>query len=105
MFSFGVLMYALGAKAQYPHQSTFLTPDQVVVAVAERGLRPALRPGLNLDPAYVDLMQRCWAAAPADRPTMEDAAVALYSLLDARRSAEQAATAKPLSGWGAWLGL
>jgi Protein tyrosine and serine/threonine kinase len=103
VFSFGVLMYALGARTAYPYEAAYLTPDQVVTAVATRNLRPVVSPSFKLDSAYVSLMERCWSTAASDRPKMCSVAVALCSMLERRRKRDSTASSGGL-GWGAWLG-
>ncbi len=57
-----------------------------MVSVAEKGLRPDIpqQPqggAFQGWPAYVDLIERCWAADPAQRPTFEGAITDLRELL------------------------
>jgi len=48
-----------------PKQEEF--PLQVAVRVAMRGMRPRLPEGMG---AVGNLLQRCWHADPAERPTV-----------------------------------
>lgn len=66
IFSMGVIIWEiLSASELYPGWSAM----QVIIQVSQHGSRPelaALPPGCP--PALVDLMQRCWAQDPTQRP-------------------------------------
>lgn len=112
VFSFAIFMYTLAAKTPFPYESLYLIPQQVVEAVALRGLRPPLSPSFRLEPAYVDLVERCWAADPDDRPSMDTVALTLHSLVESRNRAETLAgknsgsrqTIGSFPVWGSWFG-
>lgn len=107
VFSFGILLYSICEKTPYPYQSTFLTPTQVVSAVASRGLRPQVSPAMSRDePELVDLMQRCWSHEVSERPTMDNVSNVLFGLLRQNRAAvaDPSERAKSQS-WSAWLGF
>ena len=64
----------------------FLSVQQIMVSVAEKGQRPDMpqQPqggAFQGWPAYVDLIERCWAADPVHRPTFEGAITDLRELL------------------------
>ncbi|BDA45524.1 probable serine/threonine-protein kinase CTR1 at C-terminar half [Coccomyxa sp. Obi] len=83
VFSFGVILWEL-ATWQLPWEE--LSIFQIMVSVAEKGLRPDIpeQPqggAFQGWPAYVDLIERCWAEDPAQRPTFEGAITDLRELL------------------------
>lgn len=106
VFSFGILMYALGARTAYPYEATYLTPPQVVNAVATRGLRPPISSGFGLEPPFISLMESCWSANPSDRPRMNKVAFTLHGMLEHRmkKNANHDAAGANHS-WGSWFGF
>mmetsp|Transcript_1029 Transcript_1029/g.2575 ORF Transcript_1029/g.2575 Transcript_1029/m.2575 type:complete len:622 (-) Transcript_1029:92-1957(-) len=52
---------------------------ELAAAVASEGLRPLLRP--DTPPALARLLEACWLLRPADRPSMEQVAQVLHSML------------------------
>lgn len=62
-FSFGMVMYELVARNVPFHENHW---DSQVEDAIMRGERPRVPPGLL--PAYVALMQACWAEEAAARP-------------------------------------
>jgi len=59
----------------------FSPSGQIVYSVIYAGSRPDLPPWLP--PAYAALVRRCWAADPADRPSMADVLVEVQAQLRA----------------------
>lgn len=102
VFSFGVLLWCLMSGESYPYEAEFLTPEQVVHAVARGDLRPRRLPRLiDEAPELHDVMQLCWAHDPRERPTMTNV---LDSLLAIREDmAQRLAAAQPRPAWGSWL--
>lgn len=101
VFSFAILFYALLTGSHHPYQATFLTPEQVAAAVAEKDLRPPITLALKRKPELVHIIERAWSPAPADRPGMEEIAILI---LNARRAEEEAegkreTEVRSLSSW------
>lgn len=55
-----------------------MIPDQVAYAAAEQGLRPAIPAFCPIE--YADLMRRCWAGRPEDRPSFAEILEILFAL-------------------------
>ncbi|PSC72637.1 kinase [Micractinium conductrix] len=94
VFSLGIIVWEmLTASELYPG----LTAMQVIIQVSQHGSRPDIP--ADCPPALAALMQRCWEADPALRPTaaqvVEDVRQQLSALLAPQRPA---ATAAPGSG-------
>ena len=71
MYALGVMLWeAITLRAPWPEYNI---PVQIAAAV-RRGRRPHLTPELatSAPPGWVELMTRCWAENPADRPAMDD---------------------------------
>lgn len=107
VFSFGILLYALAAKSPYPYDSSFLTPAQVVDAVAHRGLRPQLFSSLTADePELCELMEKCWSHEADERPSMGEVCRVLCDLLAQKRSVVSSDSSNDKSStWGSWFGF
>ena len=85
-FAFGVVLFEVAACAL---PWAFANPWAIVREVVG-GRRPALPPAGSLPglgaapppgfPAYVQLMERCWAQAPAARPSFAEIVAALEAL-------------------------
>lgn len=72
VYSFGVMLWEmLTLKEPYAGMSQ----DQMVMAIIEDGLRPSVV-GCG-PPRVVELIQRCWAEVPSDRPTFAQVSQAL----------------------------
>ncbi|KAJ8458323.1 hypothetical protein OPV22_031249 [Ensete ventricosum] len=75
VFSFAILLWEL-TTSKIPYES--MTPLQAALGVRQ-GLRPVLPEKTH--PTLLDLMQRCWEANPAKRPTFSEITVELEELL------------------------
>lgn len=75
VFSFAIVLWEL-TTSKIPYET--MTPLQAALGVRQ-GLRPVLPEYMH--PRLLDLMQRCWEAAPAERPTFSDIRVELEELL------------------------
>lgn len=53
--------------------------ERLPIPPPEQAPGPPLEPGLHT--AYVDLMRRCWAQDPAERPGFGDVIVALRGMM------------------------
>lgn len=101
VFSFGLLMYALGTGENYPYASQYITPTQAVMAVVERSFRPPVPSYFDLD--YSELLEKCWAQDPEHRPSMADVAEALSILLE--NKLRKSTTVASSSSWATWFGF
>ncbi|KAL3162493.1 hypothetical protein ABBQ32_010154 [Trebouxia sp. C0010 RCD-2024] len=98
VYSFGLILWEL-LTWQLPWAD--LGPFQIMVAIAEKQRRPAIPPESELPggsfsglPAYLDLMQACWAGEPQQRPGFESCIITLRGLLEqamASKSQQKAA--------------
>ncbi|MBT9559837.1 MAG: protein kinase, partial [Myxococcales bacterium] len=88
-FSFGVLLWELFAAAK-PHGN--LQAAQVPLAVVMRNARPSPDPA-SLPAALTDLMKRCWAADPQQRPAMAHVVASVGQELQRADAAAQAQAA------------
>ncbi|KAJ0976537.1 hypothetical protein J5N97_012011 [Dioscorea zingiberensis] len=75
VFSFAIVLWEL-VTSKIPYDK--LTPLQAALGVRQ-GLRPELPD--NGHPVLLDLMQRCWEALPAKRPSFSEIIVELEELL------------------------
>ncbi|URE12335.1 kinase family [Musa troglodytarum] len=75
VFSFAIVLWEL-TTSKIPYET--MTPLQAALGVRQ-GLRPVLPESMH--PRLLDLMQRCWEASPAKRPTFSDIRVELEELL------------------------
>lgn len=85
VFSFGVVMWEI-ASQQPPYAG--MEPNQIIGQVAFQ--QPPLRPPIPQncpDPAYLELMQRCWQDDPAARPHLGDAVEILKVIVDRAKAA------------------
>jgi hypothetical protein len=76
-----------------------MTPLQAAVGVVQKGLRPGMPP--NTPPALAEIMQVCWDASPAHRPTFKELTPRLqhlYEQLKAEDVRKAAAAAKTGGG-------
>eukprot|EP00741_Cyanophora_paradoxa_P023669 tig00021612_g22863.t1 len=76
VYSFGVMLWEAVVDGELPWQGC--QPNQVVSRVGFQGERLAIPRGC--DALLAELMHRCWAHRPEDRPSFEE----LYHALDAR---------------------
>ncbi len=80
VYSFGILLCEL-FSGTIPYDDLGLDHYQLAFQVfgrpGEAPLRPTLPPAAKCPESILSLMQRCWPANPADRPTMADIATAL----------------------------
>jgi serine/threonine protein kinase len=100
IYSFGMVMWELASPGRRPFEvlqlSAFvvfcllyilmfvcawqeLTPWMIPAAVCERNERPVVVPGSAPEP-YLQLMRRCWDAAPAKRPTASECLATLMTI-------------------------
>lgn len=76
IYSFGITLWEICCRKE-PYDST--PGFQVIVAVATKNRRPKLPP--NLEPYWVNLIRRCWAENPDDRPDFEDLLDVFHKLI------------------------
>ncbi|WOL18788.1 serine/threonine-protein kinase STY46-like isoform X4 [Canna indica] len=76
VFSFAIVLWEL-ATSRVPYDN--MSPLQAALGVRQ-GLRPD--PPENMHPRLLDLMQRCWDAVPAKRPTFQEITGELEELLE-----------------------
>ena len=90
VFSFGVVLWQLRSKLRDPYPD--LNPMQVLTHVMLEDLRPTLNDTWSLD--LRELMTKCWARDPLDRPTMDEVIFELerLSVTSTTRPAEGAET-------------
>jgi len=86
VFSFGIIMWQMIAGKQ-PYEG--MAPMQVLFNVVDCGLRPDIPD--HAPPRYKRLFTSCWHEWPENRPTFDDLAVELSSMLEDERAARQAA--------------
>lgn len=68
VYSFGIVTWQMAVQGKRePFQN--LSPVQLLLQVSSEGLRPDILETDNIPPAVADLIVRCWAQDPADRPT------------------------------------
>ncbi|RAL40691.1 unnamed protein product [Cuscuta campestris] len=75
VFSFGIVLWEL-LTSKVPYDN--MTPIQAAVGV-NQGLRPQLPEDTH--PKLLDVMQRCWQAAPDNRPSFSEIKAELEELL------------------------
>ncbi|XP_043720716.1 serine/threonine-protein kinase STY46-like [Telopea speciosissima] len=75
VFSFAIVLWEL-RTGKVPYDT--ITPLQAALGVRQ-GLRPELPD--NTHPRLLELMQRCWDAAPSNRPSFSEITVELEELL------------------------
>ena len=73
VYSFGVMLWEM-LTLQEPYAG--MSQDRMVMAIIEHGLRPSLA-GCG-PPRVCELIQRCWAENPNDRPSFSQVSAALY---------------------------
>ena len=92
MFSFGIIMWELAARATPWPELQALDDDIQVFAALNTALMTGRRPAVPAEaatdhPDFVAVLTACWASDPADRPTFQEAvprlAACLRSILDA----------------------
>jgi len=83
VYSFGVVLWELCARGTVEPYAGFM-PPAIIVGVTRGTLRPADIPGAPAP--LMQLAARCWAHAPADRPTMGEC---LRELTDAEELADK----------------
>ncbi|KAK8580186.1 hypothetical protein V6N13_143311 [Hibiscus sabdariffa] len=76
VFSFAIVLWEL-VTAKVPYDT--MTPLQAALGVRQ-GLRPDLPE--NAHPKLLDLMQRCWEAAPEKRPSFSEITAQLETLVE-----------------------
>lgn len=104
VFSFAILFYALLTGSEHPYHALFLTPGQVVAAVAEKNLRPPVSAELRRKPKIVDFLVSAWAANPAERPNMASVAFFVLNMLEEQRKAEATKSVEShYGGLQSWL--
>ena len=101
VWSFGVLLCELASRA-VPYASTYLTPVQVAMAVADEALRPAPPP--ELPASLLVVCHACCDFDPAMRPDFSVVAEMLASAIKEIRASEAAAAAAAAAGGGGLLG-
>lgn len=65
VYSFAIVLWEI-AYRQIPFQN--MTDFDIMVGVV-RGVRPTIDPAVEIPAGWFELMQRCWAQNPSDRPT------------------------------------
>jgi serine/threonine protein kinase/ubiquitin len=92
VYSFGILLCEL-FSGTIPYDDLDLDPYQLAFRVFGRPGEAPLRPTLPLagtcSASILSLIQRCWAANPADRPAMEAAAAVIRRESDYRSIPQQ----------------
>ncbi|CAG8608569.1 8861_t:CDS:2 [Paraglomus occultum] len=77
IYAFGMVMWEFSSGKQPFHE---YDPDFALLRSIISGLRPT--PVEGTPDCYVDLMTRCWAAKPEDRPTSEEVHNELLTLME-----------------------
>ena len=75
VYSFAVLLWEMLTLSE-PYKG--MTQDQMVMAIIEKGARPAIPPQFG-PPKLVELIKRCWSEKPSDRPSFQQITAALFS--------------------------
>lgn len=75
VYSFAVLLWEMLTLSE-PYKG--MTQDQMVMAIIEKGARPAIPPHFG-PPKLVELIKRCWSEKPSDRPSFQQITAALFS--------------------------
>jgi hypothetical protein len=71
-------------KKPYSENKNLKFDFQVIIQTAKYNLRPSVH--TSCPPPFTSLMQKCWEADPANRPTMQEA---LSSLLEIKNLFER----------------
>jgi serine/threonine protein kinase len=78
VYSFGIVLWELAMRAtpwtdEFPFDSALFFSH--LNEALQTGRRPTIPDAVRAEhPAFVGVMQRCWAGDPADRPTFAEAA-------------------------------
>lgn len=86
MYSYGIILWEI-AMQELPWEDLFANCTQLeqfnaLNKALKAGRRPPVPDGLDKEhPVFVDLMRRCWAGDPADRPKFSEVAVKLASVM------------------------
>jgi len=83
IYAFGCVMYAV-TMGYEPWNG--LNENEIRTAVIGRRETPILPTNLNLDDRYLEVIKRCTKYDAADRPTFDECATILKSLLDAKKT-------------------
>ena len=93
VWSFGVTLVEL-CNQQVPYSSLFLTPLQVAIGVADRGLRPAIEdPDIPIP--VKQIIDSCFAQDPFQRPNFVAIVAQLKPVVSAVAAAEARSEAAP----------
>eukprot|EP00038_Savillea_parva_P010982 m.194261 g.194261 ORF g.194261 m.194261 type:complete len:1160 (-) comp19138_c0_seq1:40-3519(-) len=87
VYSFGIILWEIAMRqtpwsriAELDGMDQFLQLNDAL----KKGLRPEISKAVAMaHPSYVDIMQRCWAGDPADRPTFASTSTELSACLRA----------------------
>jgi serine/threonine protein kinase len=93
VWSFGVTLVEL-CNHQLPYSSLYLTPLQVAIGVADRGLLPPLE-NTNIPDALKRLINMCLSADPMLRPNFISIVPQLSAIVSSVRAAELRAQSHP----------
>lgn len=96
VYSFGCVLLAV-ATGQEPWKG--IAEDKIRNAIVERRQTPVIPTDLTMDARLTDVIKRCTAYAAADRPTFEEVASILKSILDASKTVVPVTQTAPF-GWG-----
>lgn len=75
VYSFAVLLWEM-LTLQEPYRG--MTQDQMVMAIIEKGARPAIAPNYG-PPKLIELIRKCWSEDTKDRPSFPQITTALFS--------------------------
>lgn len=70
VYSFGMVLFSVVCSTPYPYEDNYLTAVQAAMGVANNGLRPKIKGGV--DECVVEIITKCWTDAPAQRPRMSE---------------------------------